>query len=333
MDHQTTHRLSLDRIRAAEARIDPVFLDTPQVEMPALSAALGCQAVLKVETLNPVRCFKGRGATWLMAEAARASDDRAMVTASVGNFGQAMAWAARAAGRSLTIFAAETASPLKIGLMRALGAEVRLSGADFDAAKAAARAHAEATGARLVEDGSDIETAEGAGTMGLELARLTPRLDALIVPLGNGAMITGVAAAMKALSPATEIIAVQATGAPAMALSWRAGHAVETAGVDTIADGIAIRVPIPAAVDDTRALVDDIVLVEDAHSIAGMAAFERDAGLVVEPAAGIAAGAVVAAPERFAGRRVGLIVCGANVTPEQRRAWFDDKDGGAYGTP
>ncbi|MEM6973195.1 MAG: pyridoxal-phosphate dependent enzyme [Pseudomonadota bacterium] len=326
MTDTPSHRLSLARIRAAAETVHPVFRDTPQVEAPALSGVLGCIAVMKVETLNPVRCFKGRGATWLMAEAARTDDTRSMVTASVGNFGQAMAWAARAQGRSLTIFAAETASPLKIGLMRALGAEIRLEGADFDAAKAAARAHAEATGARLVEDGADIETAEGAGTMGLELAAMDPPLDAVLVPLGNGAMVTGLGAALKALSPGTEVIAVQAAGAPAMTLSWREGRAIETPGVDTIADGIAIRVPIAEAVADTRALVDDMVLVEDLDTIAGMAAFERHAGLVVEPAAGIAAGAVLADPARFAGRRVGLIVCGANVTPEQRRGWFDMAD-------
>ncbi|MEM6489907.1 MAG: pyridoxal-phosphate dependent enzyme [Pseudomonadota bacterium] len=314
-------RLSLARIEAAAAAIDPVFANTPQYACDPLGAALGCEAVLKVETLNPIRCFKGRGATWLMAEAARRGDGRAMVTASVGNFGQAMAYAARAHGRPITIFAARSASPLKLQRMRDLGATVRLHGADFDAAKAAAKAEARATGARLVEDGSDVETAEGAGSIGLELARLEPALDAVVIPLGNGAMTTGVATALAALAPGIEVIAVQAEGAPAMARSWQAGRVIETAAVETIADGIAIRVPIPAALGDMQGVVADVLLVDEAAMVEGMRLCLEHAGLVTEPAAGIAVGAVLRHPARFAGRRVGLILCGGNVTAAQRAAW------------
>lgn len=316
-----TPRIRLDRIRQAAEAIDPVFLRTPQYPCGALSEALGAEVVLKVETLNPIRCFKGRGAEFLMAEAGRTGDTRPIVTASAGNFGQAVAYAARRRGRTAVVYAAETANPLKLARMRALGAEVRLAGADFDAAKAEAKRVAAETGARMVEDSLDVETAEGAGTIGLELAGLPRPLDALIVPLGNGAMINGIGAALRGLGVPTEVIAVQAEGAPAMTLSWRAGRAVATERAETIADGIAVRVPVPEAVADMAGAVDDAVTVADALTVEGMRLLLEHAGVVAEPSAGIAVGALLADPARFAGRRVGVVVCGGNVTAADRARW------------
>ena len=181
-------RLSIERIEAAVASIDPVFLDTPQYECEPLSAALGVRAVLKVETVNPVRSFKGRGASRYVAEVPPGTE---VVCASAGNFGQAMAYAGRARGIPVTVYAAESASPLKVTRMRALGASVVLSGVDFDAARAEARRAAAERGARLAVDSLDLETVEGAGTIGLELVRLGPPLDVLLLPLGNGRCVAG----------------------------------------------------------------------------------------------------------------------------------------------
>ena len=242
-------RIKMERIVDAAGVIDPVFLNSPQFNCEPLSEALGAQLTLKIESMNPIRCFKGRGADFLVAEAERAGDEREMICASAGNFGQAMAYSARRRGRSVAVYAAENASPLKIERMRALGADVRLFGADFDTAKSEARKVAAETGARMVEDGLDVETAEGAGTIGLELTEDGAPLDAVIVPLGNGALINGIATAVKANSPSTQVIAVQSDGAPAMIESWRTETVVETETVDTIADGIAVRVPVPEALD------------------------------------------------------------------------------------
>jgi len=144
--------------------------------------------VLKVETVNPVRSFKGRGASRYVAQVAPGTE---VVCASAGNFGQAMAYAGRARGIPVTVYAAESASPLKVTRMRALGASVVLSGVDFDAARAEARRAAAERGARLAVDSLDLETVEGAGTIGLELVRLGPPLDVLLLPLGNGRCVAG----------------------------------------------------------------------------------------------------------------------------------------------
>ncbi|MGI9253989.1 MAG: threonine ammonia-lyase, partial [Thermomicrobiales bacterium] len=206
-------RVTLDRIQAAERAIAPVYLNTPQYVNEPLSDLVGARLTLKVETVNPIRSFKGRGATWLVENLT--SRDRIMC-ASAGNFGQAMAWACRAAGVPITIYASVNANPLKIERMRGFGAEVILAGEDFDAAKAEGKRAAAASGIRFVEDSLDLEPTEGAGTMGLELARYGEEIDALIVPLGNGAMLAGVATAVRELMPRTRIVAVQSSVAPAM---------------------------------------------------------------------------------------------------------------------
>ena len=221
------HRISLDRIAQAATLIDPVFLNSPQFLAESLGAQLGCRLVVKVETANPIRSFKGRGAEYL---AAMLAGQPRLVCASAGNFGQGMAFAARKRGLSLTVFAAVSANPLKIERMRALGAEVRLEGEDFDAAKLAARAFAAEAGARFVEDSRDVETAEGAGTIGIELLRWPEPFDTLLVPLGNGALLAGIARWVKAHHPATQMIGVSASGAPAMERSWRSGQIERLSG-------------------------------------------------------------------------------------------------------
>jgi threonine dehydratase len=181
-----------------------------------LGKALGVALTLKVETLNPVRCFKGRGASFCVS---LLTGDGPLVCAGAGNFAQAMAYACRAQGRALIVFAGEQANPLKVARMRAMGAEVRLAGEDFDASKLEGRRFAKEVGLQFVEDGLEASTAEGAGTIGVELSGLP--LDAVPVPLGNGTLLAGVALALRTLAPGVKIVAVQAAGAPAMTESLR----------------------------------------------------------------------------------------------------------------
>ena len=206
--------------------------------------------------------------------------------------------------------------------MRAVGADVRLAGHDFDAAKDAARAHAAASGARFVEDGREPAIAEGAGTIAVELGAWPAPLDALLVPLGNGALAAGVGTWVKAHAPRTRVVAVCAAAAPSMARSLAEGRVVTTDRADTVADGIAVRVPIPEALDDLRPLLDDVLLVEEGHILAAVRLLARHAGVVVEPAGAAGVAALLAHGARFRDQRVATILCGANVTPEQLAAWL-----------
>lgn len=312
-------RLSLGRVERAAGVIDPVFLDSPQFECEPLGEELGVRMAIKVETLNPIRSFKGRGTEFLVSEA---EEGVPLVCASAGNFGQAMAYSCRKRGLDLTVYASTNANPLKVGRMKALGARVVLHGADFDEAKMEARRVARGRGARFVEDSLDVETLEGAGTMGLEWLRFPEPLDALLVPLGNGAMFNGIAGVMKDRSPGTNMVVVQASGAPAMVESWRTGRLVAHDRVETVADGIGVRVPVPQALEDMDGLVDDAVLVGEDSIIEAMRLLHRHAGVVAEPSGAVGVAAVMERPDLFRGQLVGTIICGGNLTADRMREWL-----------
>ena len=314
-------RITIERIEQAARAIDPVFLHSPQWVCEPLGDALGARIALKVETLNPIRSFKGRGADWLV----RNLDPGASVMcASAGNFGQAMAYACRARGVSLTVYAAETANRLKIARMQEMGAQVVLAGEDFDAAKARAREDSARDGVRFVEDSRDPESTEGAGTMALEWLAFPERPDAMLIPLGNGAMLAGMATVLKARLPETRVVAVAAQGAPAMVESLQSGRLVAHEQIDTIADGIGVCQPVPEALDDLKGLVDEMILVPDDRIVEAMRLLHRHAGLVAEPSGAVGLAGLLQEQERFRGETVGTVICGGNLTPEQMRSWLQE---------
>jgi threonine dehydratase len=314
------HRLRLDAVERAAHAVDPVFLQTPQFESDTLNRALGCRVLVKVETVNPVRNFKGRGADFFLGE--RAVTGQTLVTASAGNWGQALAYAAARRDVPLIVFASVSANPLKVARMRELGADVRLAGDDFDAAKEAAKRFAGNSGARMVEDGREPEIAEGAGTIARELLAGRPAIDAVFVPLGNGALLTGMARWLKAASPSTRVIGVCAAGADAMKESHEQGRLIQRPRIDTIADGIGVRVPVPEALIDMRGVVDQIDLVSDAQLIEGMRLAFEHFRLIIEPSGAAGLAAIAQRRAELAGQHVATVFCGANVTSEQARQWL-----------
>ena len=317
-----THRLSLDAIERASRTINDVFLQSPQYECEPLSASLGVTTTLKVETLNPIRSFKGRGADFFVRENAEALAGVDVVCATAGNFGQAMAYGCRTLGRSLVVYSATNANPLKIERMRAMGAEVRQVGDNFDAAKEAAKAFCVSTGARFVEDGLDVAVSEGAGTIAMEL--LAGRCwDQVVIPVGNGALIAGMARWLKHHAPDVRVVGVCSAAADSMHASWHSGRVVERDSVSTIADGIAVRTPVPEALDDMRDLVDDMVLVSDESLVASMRLMASVAGLMVEPA-GVAGIAALLEHVELRSMSSATVVCGSNLTVEQIRNWLID---------
>lgn len=312
------NRITLERIRMASKIIDPVFLNTPQYNCEPLSERLGVDLFLKIETFNPIRSFKGRGADFLLSQL---TNESPLMCASAGNFGQAMAFACRKRKVKLVVYAATNANPYKIERMRALGADVILFGEDFDSAKEEARRQAKKSGIRMIEDALAIETAEGAGTIGIEFLNVG-RLDAVLIPLGNGALFNGIARVFKDLQPETKTIAVQAAGAPAMIDSWKSGKMIVYNNVNTIADGIAVRIPIAEALDDMKNLADEAILVKEDSILQAMKLLHIHAGLVPEPSAAVGIAAVLENKNKFAGKRLGTIICGGNLTERQIREWL-----------
>ena len=316
-DTHPSHRLSLANIARSAQVIPPGFLNSPQYDCEPLSEALGCHLTIKLDFTNPIRSFKGRGASFLISEMLRCGGARALVCASAGNWGQAMAYACRSHGLPIVIYAAVNANPLKVERMRALGAEVRLEGDDFDAAKDAAKRFAVSVDGWMVEDGLDAAISEGHGTIAIEFLARGDAFDAVTIPLGNGAMLAGMARWLKAASPATRVLGVCAMGADAMEKSWRSKTIVTQPKACTIADGIAVRVPIPEAVDDLQGLIDDVLLVDDEQIKTAMRLVHRHAGLLLEPAGAVGVAAIVAHPGAFAGQRVATVLCGSNITQAQ----------------
>ncbi|MEV0666493.1 threonine/serine dehydratase [Actinomadura luteofluorescens] len=323
--------LDVARIEQALRVIDPVFLNTPQYLDEQLCRALGGRAVtVKLETANPVRSFKGRGADLMLSTLTPGTP---VVCASSGNFGQAVAYAGRARGMPVEVFVPETVNPGKRERMETFGARVIAAGPDGSSAREAAAAHAEHHPDRVhLQDGVQAAIAEGAGTIGAELTRgAAAGLDAVVLPVGDGALINGVARWMKEHAPGTRIVGVNAEGAPSMSESLRAGRAVRVERARTFADGIAVRRPTEASVRRARALVDEMVLVTDEAIADAMELAARTLGIVLEPAG--AAGLAAIAEGTVPGARLATVLTGANPRPEQARELAARLTSGRDGRP
>lgn len=315
----STPRFSAADIEAAASKIDPVFSSTPQFRSEPLEAELGVRTVLKVETINPIRSFKGRGADLLLQSL---EPGQRLYCASSGNFGQGMAYAGRKHGCEIIVYTSTGVNPVKLERMRSLGAEVRLVGDDFDDAKLEGVEEARRQGCRFVEDGRDIEITIGAGTIGYELGRWPEPIDAVLVPLGNGALINGIGCWIKSVSPSTMIIGVSATAATAMEQSWRSRTVVNHPDAPTIADGIAIRLPVPEAVEDMMHWVDDVVLVDDSDLIEWVKRAFWTQKIVLEPSGAVGLAAASRYRDRFSGKTIATILCGGNLAAGDAQRWL-----------
>ncbi len=291
-------------IRAASARIHPAFLGSPQYLHAGLSARAGVPVVVKVESVNPIGAFKGRG-TWLqvgeLVRTGTAGPDRPVVAASTGNFGQGIAFAAQAHGVPAVVFADAAANPRKLDRIRAFGATVVQVGRDFDEAREASEQRADEHGATLVVDGREPWVAAGAATLAVELTDAAargelPAIDTAWIPVGNGALIVGVGAWLRHAAPGCRVVGVQSQAAPSMTLSWRGGRPIETDTAATFADGIATRVPVPEALAMMVGRVDEMVLVSEEALRDAQAELTAELGITVEGAAAASWAALMAGP-------------------------------------
>jgi threonine dehydratase len=312
-------RISAKAIEEARGRIRREFLDSRQVEVAGLSRAVGAHLLCKIESENAVGSFKGRGADSFIN--ALPTIVRSVVTASAGNFGLALAYAGKRRGVAVTVYAAETASPVKLDRIRSAGGTVKLAGRDFDEAKDHARAAAAQMDLIFVEDGREPAITAGAATMAMELTAGERPIDTMLVPLGNGALLAGIGRWFREHSRKTRIVGVCAEGAPAMSLSWRTHTVHNTTRVDTIADGIAVRVPVPEALADLQGVVDDIVLVSENAIKRALQLIYQHLDLIAEPSGAVGVAALLSHPILASGL-VCTPITGGNVTRDQLQTWI-----------
>ena len=305
-------------IEDALSIIRPHQPETPLVRAELLSRALDADVWIKNETVTPIASIKIRGALTDLTRAKERSGVTNVVTSSTGNHGQAVAYAARLLGLGADIFLPARPNPVKAAMVRAFGATLHQVGRDNNEGKEAARAFAAEHGYHFVDDGESLDVMEGAGTVGLEVGRALDGVNTIFVPVGDAPLISGTGCGLKSVQPQARVIGVQAKGAPALINSFHAGKAVEGAA-DTIADGLAARIPATLAVAGICTFADDAMLVDDAALLASIHALAESAHVLVEPAGAAGLAGAWARREEIAGQRVVLVLTGANAAMETLR--------------
>ncbi|MCP5270475.1 MAG: threonine ammonia-lyase [Burkholderiaceae bacterium] len=306
--------VSLVDIETAAERLRGQVLDTPCVESRTLGQILGCRVFLKFENLQFTASFKERGALNKLAQLVESGEPlKGVVAASAGNHAQGVAHHAQRLGLRAVIVMPVLTPTVKVERTRGFGAEVVLHGETFDAAREHALQLAAEQGLSFVHPFDDPAVIAGQGTIGLEMLAEQPDLDTLVVAVGGGGLISGIATAARALKPGLEIVGVQTARFPAMVNAIKG--TAHPQGTSTIAEGIAVGRPGQITRELIGRLVDDLVLVDEGDIEQAIVMLLEIEKTLVEGAGAAGLAALVKDPKRFAGRRVGLVLCGGNIDP------------------
>src|SRR5580704_3664790 len=312
-------RPELAAIREAREFLEGYLGATRLVAAPSLSDKAGKLVYLKLEAELPTGSFKARGALWALATRLKQGGVEEVIASSTGNHGAAVAWAAKLLGVAARIFLPGGCNPVKRGRIASLGAEiVESGGADLAAAFELANEYAKRPGVYFLNDATDADLPAGPATIGCEILEQMPEVETIVVPMGDTALIRGVAAAVKQIAPRVKIIGVQAERAPAYFRSWKEDRVVGTETCDTIADGLATRTPDLANVRDVKRLVDEVVLVSEEQMLRSIEILLVEEHVLAEPAGAASTAAVLAAASDY-GDNVVLVVSGANISREVLR--------------
>jgi threonine dehydratase len=305
--------ITLADVEAARRTIAGAVLRTPMLPAPKLSGLTGADVFVKYENLQVTNSFKERGAVNKLASLSAEERARGVIAMSAGNHAQAVAYHAARLGIPATIVMPQTTPHVKVAATRAYGAVVVLDGETLAESHARAQAIAEARNLTWVHPYDDRFVIAGQGTIALEMLEEVPDLDILVIPIGGGGLISGNAIAARAINPGIEIVGVEAALYPGM---WNALHGGNhPCGGTTIAEGIAVKNVGELTLPVCRAMVAEIVLVDETHIERAVNAYLTLQKTMAEGAGAAGLAAMLARPERFAGRKVGLVLCGGNIDP------------------
>jgi threonine dehydratase len=305
--------LTLQDVRAAAAALDGSLVDTPCLHARTLSDIAGARIFLKFENQQFTASFKERGALNKLLSLTPQQRARGVIAASAGNHAQGVAYHAKRLGIPAVIVMPRYTPGVKVVHTRGFGAEVLLHGEGFDEAKLRARELAHARGLTLVHPYDDELVMAGQGTIALDMLRVHPELDVLVVPIGGGGMIAGMAVAAKGLKPGIELVGAETQRFPSMYRALRGEPLV--CGAGTIADGIAVKEPGSLALPIVRELVSEVLLVDEGDIEQAIVLLLEIEKTVVEGAGAAGLAAVLAHRARFAGRNVGVVLSGGNIDP------------------
>ena len=305
--------LQLHDIETAADRLSGHVLDTPFVESRTISQLTGCQVFLKFENLQFTAAYKERGACNKLAQLSADELARGVIAMSAGNHAQGVAYHAQRLGLRAVIVMPRFTPGVKVERTRGFGAEVVLHGDTLEASRAHARELAQQQGLVFVHPYDDEAIVAGQGTLALEMLRVQPDLDTLVVAIGGGGLIAGMATAAKALRPGIEIVGVQTERFPAMVNAIKGTHLPQ--GTSTIAEGIAVGTPGVITEAIIRQRVDDLLLVDEGDIEQAIVMLLEIEKTLVEGAGAAGLAALLKHPQRFAGKRVGLVLCGGNIDP------------------
>jgi len=319
-----TTTVTANDVTLARSRIRPYLPPTPLVQPPALAAALNLDIWLKLETAQPVGAFKVRGGINFIAANAERLRPVGVVTASTGNHGQSIAYAARLFDVPATIFVPENANPAKVESMRAMGARVELSGRDSADSMDAAEAYAQRTNSHFVSSGNEPLLIAGVGTAAME-ALEQQMFDVMIVPAAAGTHAAGTAVVAKAFSPGIRVVAVCSAQAPAIRDAWTSGRPVIHDSLSTICEGLATRRSYELTQDLLRTHLDGFEALDDAEILDAMRFIIKHARQLVEPAGAAALAYVMRHRSELKGARVYVPLTGANISYAQLQAHLLDE--------
>jgi threonine dehydratase len=307
-----------DRVLEADDGIRPQVPQTPLDVSPALSAAFGCEILLKGEHLQPTGSFKVRGAANKIRVLGESARRAGVTTASTGNHGQGVARAGALANVAVTVYVGASAAAQKVAAIRALGAAVVVVDGPPINAELEARRQAQLQGKTYVSPYNDLDVVAGQGTIGVELARQAPDLDAVFMSVGGGGLISGIGTALKRLSPRTRVIGVWPENSPCMLAAIKAGAIVDTVEYPTLSDATAgaveegsVTFPICREVIDATLTVTEVEIADAMRMVA------RADHWIVEGAAGVAVAGMFKSAAAYPKRKIAAILCGRNITLEK----------------
>ena len=310
---------TLQDIRDAAERIAPYVSRTPLHRYLSLDKLLGAEVYVKHENHQRLGAFKMRGGFNLISQLGEEDKRRGVITASTGNHGQSIAYAASVFGVKAVIVVPEGANPDKVESIRNLGAEIVFYGKDFDESREYVERASREEGYRYIHSANEPSLIAGVGTYALEIMEDLPDVEVIIAPIGGGSGACGVCIAAKGTNPDVRVIGVQAADAPAAYLSWRDGSIVES-DMNTVAEGLATRTGFELTQEILRDMLDDFVLVSEREMNEAIVSHLQHTHNLTEHAGAASLAAAVKVRERLAGKKVALVVSGGNVTVAGLRA-------------